>query len=71
MLRIVLIAAGVVTTAVTGWLVKRKFSRTPEEMPGSIPMPQLYRPSQRRKRTRRGEQNPVIKNGESGFDPVA
>ena len=43
MLRIVLIAAGVVTTALTGWFVKRKFSRTPEETQAEmIEMPHLY-----------------------------
>ena len=43
MLRYVFIAAGVVTTAVTGYFVKRWFSTTPAETPPAvIEMPQIY-----------------------------
>ncbi|OAI54617.1 hypothetical protein AYO44_14635 [Planctomycetaceae bacterium SCGC AG-212-F19] len=71
MLRIVLIGVGVVTAAVTGWVVKRQFfTATDDTPPVVIQMPQVYRPGSRRKKGQRVEVSPTFDNGERG-DPAA
>jgi hypothetical protein len=72
MLRIALIGVGVVTTALTGWLVKRQFfSATEDTPPVIIQMPQVFRPESRRKKGEHGEISPTFDNGEGAVDPVA
>jgi hypothetical protein len=72
MLRIALIGVGIVTTALTGWLVKRRFfPATDGTPPVIIQMPQVFRPSSRRKKGERVELNPSFENGEGAADAGA
>lgn len=72
MLRIALIGVGVVTAAVTGWLVKRQFFSSADETPPVvIQMPQIYRPGSRRKKGQRSELSQMLDNGAAGGDPAA
>jgi hypothetical protein len=72
MLRIALIGVGVVTAAVTGWIVKRQFfSATDDVPPVVIQMPQIFRPGSRRKRGQRVEAASPLETGEGSADPVA
>ncbi len=72
MLRIALIGVGVVTTALTGWLVKRKFfSATDDTPPVVLHVPPVFRSGMRRKKGQPDELSPTLQNGEGGADPVA
>jgi hypothetical protein len=72
MLRIALIGVGVVTTALTGWLVKRRFfSATDGTPPVIIQMPQVFRHGSRRKKEQRNELSPTLENGDNAAEAGA
>jgi hypothetical protein len=63
MLRLVLIGVGVISTALAGYLAKRKFFNRSEELPSEL---KVYPPSvrSRGKKSRRNQFNEVLDNGQ-------
>lgn len=70
MLRLVLIGAGVLTSAIAGYVAKRKFSKSTKEVPTEL---KAYPPGSRtrRRKARCSQFDTTLNNGEPNLDPTA